>query len=95
MKAGGVVNAYVTEREEISQSHSRKHFRRYCITLPTDTCTNPINGWEGEVVMGAGRFEYLQSKITCLASFQPPGSQLKDSEGGGGKSFHSMGGKVQ
>lgn len=52
--------------------------------------------------MGAGRFEYLQSKITCLASPKAPGSQSKDlatshsdSGAGGRKSFHGMGGKIQ
>lgn len=28
--------------------------------------------------MGVGRFEYLQSKITYVASLKPPGSQWKD-----------------
>lgn len=77
MKAGGGVNAHVTREKRFLNHTAGSTSGVIASHSPQTHAQTQSNGCAGEGVVGAGRFEYLQSKITCLASRNAPGQPIK------------------
>lgn len=78
MKAGGGENEHVTQERRdflITQQEALPALLHH--TPHRHMHKHNKMDVAGEGVMGAGRFEYLQSKITCLASRKAPGQPIK------------------